>query len=63
MTNPSQAAISGYASKEEALAAWANIVDNDQIAVCSVVIGLASFNPADKPVCWILLPKKLLELE
>lgn len=49
-------AISGYATKEEALAAWANIVGNEKLSVYEVRIGLASFNPAATPAAWIIIP-------
>lgn len=58
MTNPREAIIPGYATKEEAYTIWAEIKDNDFYAVVGINIGFGRFKPADKNVCWIVAPNE-----
>lgn len=55
MSNPNFGAISAYATIEEACAAWTNIVDNDQLTIYEIRIGLGFFKPAERPVAWVIL--------
>jgi hypothetical protein len=38
MSNPKQAVLFAKATKEEAMALWADLKDNDQFTLCQVVI-------------------------
>ena len=61
MSNPTLAVISGYATKEEAYAMWAQIKGNDELAVVGINIGLGTLKPSEKEVCWIILPTTAMD--
>jgi hypothetical protein len=48
--------MAGYATQQDAYAVWANIKGNDFLSVTAVNIGFGEGNPAEKNVCWIILP-------
>lgn len=51
MSNPKSGGLFGYASKEEALAQWRNIVDNEDLVVYEIRIGMGDV----QPVAWVIL--------
>lgn len=55
MSNPKRGVIGGYATIEQARAAWANIIDNDKLIIYDVNLGFSEFKPADTAVCYIIL--------
>ena len=56
MSNPQHCVMGGFATETEALALWASLAENDRYAVYAVNIGFCSGKPAEKPVCWVVLP-------
>lgn len=60
MSNPHEAVIPGYARYSEACGIWAQIKDNDKLSVVGVNINLGLMHPAEKNVCWIIIPTKSL---
>jgi len=59
MTNPKIGVIAGYASIEDARAAWANLIGNDKLAIYEINIGFAQGKSAQKPVAFVILPDSL----
>lgn len=57
MNSPEFGALTGYATKEAASEAWANIKDNNELVIYEVYIGLGSFRPAESPVTYVILRK------
>ena len=51
MSNPNSGALFGYATREQAAAAWAEILGNDELVIYEVRLGLA----AKEPVGFIIL--------
>jgi len=63
MSNPKMAIMAGWASKEAAMGLWADLPDNDNLAVVGINIGFGKGTPAEKEVCWIILPISALDSE
>jgi hypothetical protein len=63
MSNPKMAIMAGWASREAAMGLWADIPNNDALAVVGVNIGFGKGVPAEKEVCWVILPLSALDNE
>ena len=56
VSNPRRAVIPGYVTELEASGAWALMENNDRYAVVGVNIGFGALRPAEKNVCWVIVP-------
>lgn len=56
MSNPQHNVMGGFATETEALGLWAKLKDNDRYAIYEVNLGFCIGKPAEKPVCWLVLP-------